>query len=78
MHIFSILTLWIDTDNSGSVSVEELDALFTAIGHPIPEDVLKSLLSTVDTDNNGTLDFNEFATLLCLFMAAASEEGESA
>ncbi len=64
----------VDTDGSGSISTSELGALLTELGYPVPDDVLPELIKPVDADNSGSLDFNEFVTLICAFIAMSEEE----
>lgn len=50
----------IDTDYSGHISIEELKMAFDKLGQLCTDRELKLLLSQVDKDSSGTVDFNEF------------------
>lgn len=45
----------IDTDNSGSITVEELKTGMKKAGSPVALAELQALLSHIDVDANGTL-----------------------
>jgi Ca2+-binding EF-hand superfamily protein len=48
-----------DADNSGDVSIEELDRYFKLAGSGKTPAALKALVALVDDDNTGTLRFSE-------------------
>ena len=49
-----------DEDNSGSIDIHELKALFQEIGQGCTDAELKRLMDKYDADGNGTLDWKEF------------------
>ncbi|EOD05300.1 Hypothetical protein EMIHUDRAFT_62444, partial [Emiliania huxleyi CCMP1516] len=51
-----------DTDGSGSVSADELEAMLGQLGFTAGE--VAEMVSQADTDKNGELDFDEFRTLI--------------
>ena len=51
-----------DTDGSGSVSADELEAMLGQLGFTTGE--VAEMVSQADTDKNGELDFDEFRTLI--------------
>ncbi|CAN6211257.1 unnamed protein product [Urochloa humidicola] len=53
-----------DKDNDGNLSLEELKEGFRINGHPVPEEEIKMLLEAGDVHGNGTLDCEEFVTVL--------------
>merc|ERR1712183_543862 len=53
-----------DKDGNGSISTAELGAVMQSLGKPSTEAELKNLMKNVDTNKDGTLDFNEFLTLM--------------
>ena len=55
----------IDTDNSGSIGVDELRRAFCKIGFHATEREVSSLLAQVDKDNSETVDFSEFCNFFC-------------
>ncbi|XP_023537144.1 calcium-dependent protein kinase 11-like [Cucurbita pepo subsp. pepo] len=50
----------IDTDNSGSITFEELKEGLKKVGSELMESDIKSLMEAADIDNSGTLDYGEF------------------
>ncbi|GKV23206.1 hypothetical protein SLEP1_g32963 [Rubroshorea leprosula] len=51
-----------DTDNSGTVTLEELKAGFPKLGTKLSESEVRQLLDAADVDGNGTIDYIEFIT----------------
>jgi len=49
-----------DTDNSGSISYEELKAGLTKVGSNLKEEDVRHLMEAADVDGNGTIDYGEF------------------
>ncbi|KAM3394726.1 Calcium-dependent protein kinase 4 [Capsicum chinense] len=50
----------IDTDNSGTITYEELKHGLKRVGSDLTESEIKALMSAADFDNNGTIDYGEF------------------
>ncbi|CAN1235398.1 Calcium-dependent protein kinase 11 [Linum perenne] len=50
----------IDTDNSGSITFEELKDGLQRVGTELMESEIKVLMEAADIDNSGTLDYGEF------------------
>ncbi|KAK4279745.1 hypothetical protein QN277_011471 [Acacia crassicarpa] len=50
----------IDTDNSGTITFEELKEGLKKVGSNLMEAEIKSLMEAADIDNNGTIDYGEF------------------
>lgn len=53
-----------DTDNSGTISDEELSAVMRSLGQNPTEAQVRGLIEEVDTDRSGGIDFGEFTTLM--------------
>eukprot|EP01083_Nonionella_stella_P055608 146589_1 len=53
-----------DTDGSGSVSYSELSNILTALGINLSEKKLESIMTKLDLNNNGEIDFPEFLLLM--------------
>ena len=53
-------------DHSGTISPEELLGVLRAMGQNPTEDELLNLVLEVDIDGNGTIEFEEFLTMLVL------------
>ncbi|XP_008802050.2 calcium-dependent protein kinase 1-like [Phoenix dactylifera] len=51
-----------DTDNSGTVTFEELNAGIPKLGTKISESEVRQLMEAADVDGNGTIDYIEFIT----------------
>ncbi|GLT52207.1 hypothetical protein SLA2020_255600 [Shorea laevis] len=50
----------IDTDNSGSITFQELKDGLKKVGSELMESEIKSLMDAADIDNNGTIEYGEF------------------
>ncbi|KAA8538629.1 hypothetical protein F0562_028177 [Nyssa sinensis] len=50
----------IDTDNSGTITFEELKVGLKRVGSELMEHEIKSLMNAADIDNSGTIDYGEF------------------
>ncbi|KAB1203618.1 hypothetical protein CJ030_MR8G000665 [Morella rubra] len=57
-HMFSN----IDTDNSGTITLEELKIGLSRLGSKLSEAEIKQLMDAADVDKNGTIDYIEFIT----------------
>ena len=53
-----------DADNSGVLSTKELRWVMNSIGRNPTEVELAEIVTQMDTDGNGTLDVNEFMSLM--------------
>ncbi|XP_068644575.1 calcium-dependent protein kinase 1-like [Aristolochia californica] len=51
-----------DTDNSGSITFEELKAGLPKLGTKLSESEVRQLMEATDVDGNGTIDYIEFIT----------------
>ncbi|CAN1148363.1 Calcium-dependent protein kinase 29 [Linum perenne] len=51
-----------DTDGSGTITYEELEAGLHRLGSKLSEAELRQLMDAADVDKNGTIDYVEFAT----------------
>ncbi|KAL4204056.1 hypothetical protein AMTRI_Chr01g107810 [Amborella trichopoda] len=51
-----------DTDNSGTITFEELKAGLPKLGTRISESEVRQLMEAADVDGNGTIDYIEFIT----------------
>nr|GLL28763.1 calcium-dependent protein kinase-like [Ipomoea trifida] len=51
-----------DTDNSGTITYEELKSGLTRLGSKLTEAEVKQLMEAADVDGNGTIDYIEFIT----------------
>ncbi|XP_065636927.1 calcium-dependent protein kinase 29 isoform X2 [Quercus suber] len=51
-----------DTDKSGTITLEELKIGLTRLGSRLSETEIKQLMDAADVDKNGTIDYSEFIT----------------
>lgn len=66
-HVFRTF----DEDNSGSIDRVELQKVLASMGYALNENQLSALLAEVDVDGGGSLDLQEFKTLIKLWIDAA-------
>ncbi|XP_027184466.1 calcium-dependent protein kinase-like [Coffea eugenioides] len=52
----------IDTDNSGTITYEELKSGLARLGSKLSESEVKQLMEAADVDGNGSIDYIEFIT----------------
>jgi len=60
----------VDTDKSGTISTSELGEMLRKLDYDPTEEQLAQLLATVDDDNSGSLNFDEFVQLVYLLAQA--------
>lgn len=53
-----------DKDDDGRVSTKELGAIMRSLGHPLAENELQQIVNEADEDNNGTIELNEFLSMM--------------
>merc|ERR1711957_1081504 len=53
-----------DADASGSIDVRELKAAMRSLGFEIKNEELKKMVSDIDGDGNGTIEFAEFLEMM--------------
>merc|ERR1712093_278750 len=53
-----------DNDQSGAIDVRELKAAMRALGFEVKNVELKKMVSDVDNDGNGTIEFGEFLQMM--------------
>lgn len=51
-----------DTDNSGTITVDELRQGMKRMGTKIPDSELRAIMNAADVDQNGAIDYEEFLT----------------
>merc|ERR1712132_9540 len=53
-----------DSDASGMIDIRELKAAMRALGFEIKNEELKKMVTDVDNDGNGTIEFGEFLGMM--------------
>lgn len=54
----------LNVDGTGELAEKDLRLLFVALNIPVDDKLLKRLMKTVDTDQNGTIEFSEFCWMV--------------
>lgn len=54
----------IDLDGSGTISLDELDAVFDSLDEPVEKHEAASLMARIDEDKNGQIDYEEFKSFI--------------
>merc|ERR1711910_263167 len=65
-----------DKDHSGTISPEELLGVLRAMGQNPTEDELLNLVMEVDIDGNGTIEFEEFLSMMKKKAGEVDEEAD--
>jgi calcium-dependent protein kinase len=66
-----------DKDESGSISADEIKAILCG-GKNIDEEVWNQVISEVDGDGNGEIDFEEFSIMMRKILVNEEEEAAAA
>merc|ERR1712149_90118 len=53
-----------DSDASGMIDVRELKAAMRALGFEVKNEELKKMVTDIDNDGNGTIEFSEFLQMM--------------
>ena len=51
-----------DKDSDGTIDLHEMKAVMNDLGRTVSEEELEEMMEEVDTDGNGSIDFEEFCT----------------
>ncbi|CAF0889606.1 unnamed protein product [Brachionus calyciflorus] len=54
----------IDKDGDGRITSTELGDVFRATGLNHSDEEVKKMIAEIDTNNNGTIEFNEFLSMI--------------
>jgi calmodulin len=65
-----------DSDSSGSISATELGVVMESLGQKMMPSDLKKIVAECDTDGDGTIDFDEFVTMMARKMKCAPNTEE--
>jgi len=53
-----------DKDNDNSITVDEIGNVMMSLGHDVPQEAVAYVVKTIDSDNSGEINFDEFCTLM--------------
>lgn len=53
-----------DKDGDGNITLHELGVVMRRLGHAPTDEELESMLNVIDIDSDGSIDFEEFATMM--------------
>merc|ERR1711977_560225 len=53
-----------DGDQSGAIDIRELKAAMRALGFEVKNEELKKMVTDIDNDGNGTIEFSEFLMMM--------------
>ena len=65
-----------DKDGNGSITTKELGTVMRSLGQNLSEGEIKEIIDEVDEDKNGTIDFQEFLSLMARKMKILDKEDE--
>jgi len=65
-----------DTDGTGTINVKELKVAMRALGFEPKKEEMKAMISEVDADANGSIDFNDFLKIMSQKMAERDPKDE--
>jgi len=55
----------LDKGNKGVIAVEDLRWILRSLGDDLTDDEIEDMINETDTDGSGTVDYEEFRTLMC-------------
>ncbi|KAK2005032.1 calmodulin [Colletotrichum falcatum] len=65
-----------DKDGTGDITAQELGAVMRSLGLNPSDTELNDMINEADADHNGTIDFNEFLTLMAQKVQVGDAEEE--
>jgi calmodulin len=65
-----------DKNGDGEITSKELGTVMRSLGQNPSESELQDMINEVDTDNNGTIDFPEFLTMMARKVKETDSEEE--
>ena len=65
-----------DKDGDGTITVLELGSIMRSLGQTPSDAELQELIDEIDADKNGTIDFNEFVTMMSKKATHTNSESE--
>lgn len=65
-----------DKDGDGCIGTKEVGTVLRSLGQSPTEEQIEEMVRKIDENGDGTIDFDEFITLLTKFMNETDEEEE--
>ena len=65
-----------DKDGDGTITAKELEIILKRLGQNPTDEELEEMIKEVDVDQNGTVDFSEFLTMMAGQMKENDAEEE--
>jgi len=65
-----------DTDGSGTIDAKELKVAMRALGFEPSKEEIRKLISQIDKDKDGNVDFSEFLTMMTMKMGERDSKEE--
>ncbi|XP_053402127.1 neo-calmodulin-like [Mercenaria mercenaria] len=65
-----------DKDGDGTITADELGTVMRSLGQRPTEEELKKMMAEIDVDKNGTIDFQEFLTMMASQKIDSEEDAD--
>jgi len=65
-----------DEDGDGTISIKELSKVMTSLGQNPTDAEIEDMINEVDSDRNGSIDFDEFCKMMAMPTKAHNFESE--
>ena len=59
-NVWKQILRFFDTDNDGTISVDEMAPALRSLGIDVSDTKLKEMIAKIDSDQSGTIDYHEF------------------
>ncbi|XP_033736471.1 neo-calmodulin-like [Pecten maximus] len=77
-EILRVTFNYFDKNKDGTVSVSELGKVFQSLGQNPTNEQIRQMISVVDADNNGILNFEEFRKFVEKYQGAQTQDDREA
>lgn len=72
-HLYEAFQIF-DKNSDGSVTMKEIDDVMQSLGFSVSEDELESVINKVDSNRNGSIEFEEFLRLMFQHLADSAND----